>query len=409
LLIAILQGKRSVFRQDIEQAMHTAAKAELYEEAARFRDQLFALDESAQQQNIVFERPIDADVVGFAYLGSYVAGSWWRVREGAVQDVLHAFVELPISGDYEAAELQVLHLLCPQGERQIPLVLEKSYTADVLAVWFGAEHTPVLAPNGIKKICTNILQLAKTDAEKELAHFKETPAKKTAVQQLQDALSLPTALQRIECYDISHLGGTGTVASMIVFLDGKAAKNHYRRFSLDDTPSSDDYEAMATVLTRRTTSSTNHETDESFSQLPSLIVVDGGKGQLERAQQVLSQAGNLWDNVPVISLAKRQEEVFLPHKKIPLNLSRNHSASLLLQRIRDEAHRFAVTYQRKKRTNSLKSTLEIIPGIGPKTITLLRTTFGSLNDIQEGDFLKLINCIGKKRATIVMEYLLGNK
>jgi excinuclease ABC subunit C len=198
----------------------------------------------------------------------------------------------------------------------------------------------------------------------------------SALTDLQEVLGLPEAPLRIECFDVSHLGGTKVVGSMVVFEDGLPKKSHYRKFNIADT--TDDTDSIAQLVRRRVARLDEDSDDEAngFAYPPGLLIVDGGRPQVEAAARALRESGH--DHIPVCGLAKRLEEVWLPSDAFPVILPRNSNALFLLQRVRDEAHRFAITFQRAKRKSDIKSELSDIPGIGPSRVSALLKHFGSV-------------------------------
>jgi excinuclease ABC subunit C len=230
-----------------------------------------------------------------------------------------------------------------------------------------------------------------------------------ALAELQSAFSLTLPPNRIECYDVSHTQGVATVGAMVVFEQGVPAKKMYRKFNIDSTSigAPDDFASMEEMLTRRfkrwqasseTPSAPGAKADESFSFLPDLIIVDGGKGQLGRAVKVLEEFG-LFGKVPVVGLAKREEEIFFPHKSEPLLLGRHSQGLYLVQRIRDEAHRYGITAHRARRTKQgMASRLDSIPGIGPARRKSLLRHFGSVDKIRAATLDELATVAGMNRA-----------
>jgi excinuclease ABC subunit C len=207
-------------------------------------------------------------------------------------------------------------------------------------------------------------------------------ARTQALTDIQEALGLDEAPLRIECYDVSHLGGTNIVASMVVFEDGLPLKNSYRKFAIKEY--ADDLEALSQVLRRRLARLDEDEADpgdgtsarKRFAYRPGLILVDGGEPQVNAAAAVLEELGI--DDIPVAGIAKRLEEVWLPGESFPVILPRNSEALFLIQRLRDEAHRFAITFQRQKRKNDISSVLSEVPGLGPARVKVLLAHFGSV-------------------------------
>ena len=230
-----------------------------------------------------------------------------------------------------------------------------------------------------------------------------------ALSDLQTYLKLPEPPNRIECYDVSHTQGVATVGAMVVFEQGVPAKRLYRRFNIDSTSigKPDDFASMEEMLIRRfrrwkgsqeIETGVGSKKDESFSFLPDLIIIDGGKGQLSRIVKVLEDF-DLTDKILVVGLAKQEEEIFFPHKSEPLLLPRHSQGLYLVQRIRDEAHRFGITAHRKKRTKlGLASQLDSIPGIGPTRRKALLKHFGSVDKIKEASIEELITVKGMNEA-----------
>ena len=235
-----------------------------------------------------------------------------------------------------------------------------------------------------------------------------------AMAELQEELSLPTDLRRMECYDISHIQGTNTVASMAVFEDGKPKSSEYRRFKIKTVEGVDDFESMREVLRRRfkrmadarakgnrpEDNGTNSK-DASWGSFPDLVLIDGGKGQLSAALEVFLEMG--LDNVPLASLAKENEWLYVPHTPEPIVLARNSQALYLVQRIRDEAHRFAITYHRNLRSkSSLKSPIDLVTGIGPKRKRMLLRRFGSVSGIKQASLDEIAAVPGLTRSLAIL-------
>jgi excinuclease ABC subunit C len=245
----------------------------------------------------------------------------------------------------------------------------------------------------------DLVQMAAENASETLQALRaqwqaDSHKQEQALGELQAALNLSAPPNRIECYDVSHTQGVATVGAMIVFEQGTPAKNLYRKFNIDSTSigAPDDFASMEEMLTRRfrrwkgsqeTESGPGAKPDASFSFLPDLIIIDGGKGQLGRVVKVLEQF-DLFDKVPVVGLAKQEEEIFFPHNSRPLLLPRHSQGLYLVQRIRDEAHRFGITAHRARRSKQgLASQLDSIPGIGPARRKALLKHFGSMDKIRE--------------------------
>jgi excinuclease ABC subunit C len=251
----------------------------------------------------------------------------------------------------------------------------------------------------------DLVQMAAENASETLQALRaqwqaDAHKQETALSELQNELKLPSPPNRIECYDVSHTQGVATIGAMIVFEQGVPSKKLYRKFNIDSTSigKPDDFASMEEMLTRRfrrwkgsqeTESGPGSKPDASFSFLPDLIIIDGGKGQLSRVVKVLEDF-ELFGKVPVVGLAKQEEEIFFPHNSQPLILPRHSQGLYLVQRIRDEAHRYGITAHRKKRSKlGLASQLDSIPGIGPNRRKALLKHFGSMDKIREATIEEL--------------------
>jgi excinuclease ABC subunit C len=225
--------------------------------------------------------------------------------------------------------------------------------------------------------------------QSRLKHLSDEMKMMVAMTELADALDLPRLPRRIECYDNSNLQGTNPVASMVVFQDGKPAKKEYRRFTVKTVVGADDFATMKEIIGRRfrRAAEADEETEGKWTTLPDLVIIDGGKGQLNAALQALEEVGM---DVPICGLAKEQEEIFLPGRKDSIMLPRDAQALFLVQRVRDEAHRFAVTFHRSRRSKAtFQSKLDEVPGIGPKKKKALIKAFGSVKGIREASIEEL--------------------
>jgi excinuclease ABC subunit C len=265
-----------------------------------------------------------------------------------------------------------------------------------------------------------LVQMAAENATETLSALRaqwqaDTHKQEQALAELQDSLKLSEPPNRIECYDISNTQGTATVGSMVVFEQGVPSKKLYRRFNVASIPGApDDFASMEEVLTRRfrrwlsaqeMEADPGAKKDASFSFLPDLIIIDGGKGQLSRVVKVLEQF-ELSDQVPVVGLAKREEEIFSPNKSKPTTLPRHSQALYLVQRIRDEAHRFAITAHRKRRSKlGLASQLDAVPGIGPARRKALLKHFGSIDKIRNASIDELTTVVPANTAEAIKTHL----
>ena len=256
-----------------------------------------------------------------------------------------------------------------------------------------------------KKLVCLAISNGKEYLEKSLGILKTKEMKTIgAIERLSNVLKLSSVPYRIECYDISHIGGTNNVASMVVFLNGEPVKKHYRKFNIKTVESNNDFASMQEVLTRRLSELANSK-DQSFSSKPNLIVLDGGKGQLSSVLEVL-QEKNV--DIPLCSLAKQDEEIFVPNQTEAIHLSKSDVALQVLQRIRDEAHKFAITFHRSKRSkNMTKSKLDEVIGIGKVKKQLLFEKFGSIENIKNASIkeLMLVNGITESQAIEILKIL----
>ena len=381
--VDFLRGRLGAVERGIEQDMAAAADAREFERAALLRDRLAAVRHVHERQTARVEGVEAFDVIGLHQGEPGANMQVFRVRDGAVVDRQAFYVENAVGRD--AAEVLEEFLLefywdgaAVPSEVVAPLD-DGDGVAGVLAARRGAKVRVHAAQRGPKR---RLLQMAQHNAElaaqaevERLA--RSSTARIEALERLRDGLGLDRLPLRIECYDISNLGEQHVVGSMVVFEGGVARKAHYRKFALRDAEGQDDFAMMNQVVRRRfERHAIAADYDESFATLPDLVVVDGGKGQLSAAQAALRDAGVELD---LISLAKQREEVFVPGHRDPLPLPPDDKGSLLLQRIRDEAHRFAVTYHRQRRDADLRkaSVFDELPQIGPARRRRILEHFGS--------------------------------
>jgi excinuclease ABC subunit C len=402
-----LQGRTDELMKRLKQQMREASEALAFEEAAEYRDRLQALESVLERQKIVSAQLQDQDVIGFARRDDEASVVVLFVREGKLVGREHFMLtgaaELP-DEELMAAFLKQYYTdaaLVPQYLLLQVAVAEEATIQEWLSGLRGKKAYLRVPQRGEKR---RLVELAHENAEELLGgevlkrkHRYEQG--ESAVEELQSYLQLPEPPQRMECYDISNLQGTDSVGSMVVFVDGRPDKSEYRRFKLRTVEGSDDFASLQEVLYRRfkrglqereELSEKGHAAaaEAKFAQFPDLIVIDGGKGQLSAALEVLETL-NL-DHIPVFGLAKREEELFAPERSEPLAVPRDSDALQLLQRLRDEAHRFAVKYHRKLRQKrSIKSELDDIRGIGEKRRVALLKHFGSLDNIRSASVEEL--------------------
>jgi excinuclease ABC subunit C len=385
--VQFLRGRLGAVERDIERAMADAAEAREFEKAALLRDRLEAVRHVHERQAARIDSAEAFDVIGL-YQGDPGANvQVFRVRDGAVVDRQTFYVDNAVGRDAQAVLEEFLLEFYWDGNGVPPLVVAPleggaSELAVVLAARRGAAVEVRRAQRGPKR---RLLALAQRNAE--LAGQVEVEraqrrrqSRVEALEGLRDALGLDELPLRIECYDISNLGEDQVVGSMVVFEGGVAKKGHYRKFALRGLAGQDDVAAMGEVLRRRfarlADATAAEDYDESFAARPSLVVVDGGKGQLGAAAGVVRDAGV---ELPLAGLAKQREEVFVPGRADPLPLPADDPASLLLQRMRDEAHRFALTFHRQRRGADLRraTIFDGLPQVGPVRRRKILEHFGT--------------------------------
>ncbi|MEO8423570.1 MAG: excinuclease ABC subunit UvrC [Actinomycetota bacterium] len=390
-----LSGNTKPVVARLDHEMRGAAVRQEYEQAAKLRDQLAAARRAMETQEMVLSQPEDLDVVGVAEDDLEAAFQAFIVRGGRVLGrkgwVVDRVEEL------NRAELMAsfVRQLYMERSEVPPRVLVPTLPADreVLESWLtarrGSKVTIGVPERGAKRKLMEVVNQNAAEAfhRHKLRRASDFGARSRALSELAEQLGLPQAPLRIECYDISNLGETDTVGSMVVFEDGLPKRSDYRRFEIKGVPGQDDFASMEEMLRRRF-NRLIRERDEPvtcsrrrFAYPPSLVVVDGGKGQLGVCSKVLADLGL---DIPHIGLAKRLEEVFFPGQPDPLLIRRASEALFVLQHIRDEAHRFAITYHRQKRAKrALASPLDEVPGVGPARKKALLKRFGSLARLRD--------------------------
>lgn len=402
-----LRGRSAELADRLRDRMRDAAGREAFEEAALLRDRIAAVDRTVEQQQIVSSRAIDQDVVALEREGGEVEVALLRVREGRVAGATtHGFSEVQIDDAAVLASFLAQHYASDvSGEVPEELILPVVLDDDgALEAWMrdrAGRRVAVRVPQ--RGAARERMVMAETNARMSLARrLSAKDSVSRALDELGEQLGLGSAPRRIECFDVSTLNGVLPVASRVVFEDGRPATSAFRRYRLRPELGGDDYACLREALTRRIA-----RADED--PLPDLLMVDGGKGQLAVAVAALADAGR---SVPVIGLAKERdiaspsprvrrsgglkaERVFLPGKKDPLLLPPASRGLLLLQRVRDESHRFAIEFQRRLRERSGRtSVLEEIPGVGPGKRRALLRHLGSLRGIREASVESLAGVPG---------------
>lgn len=415
---------RSVVRL-LEREMKAAAAAFEYERAAKIRDRLQALENVLERSAVVLaEDAADTDVFGIEYDELAAAVQQFAVRGGRITGtrswVVDTELDLAVGDLVEAVLLSAYETEQPPREIVVPRLPDD---APALEAWLSdrrAKGSVVLraAQRGDKAA---ILQTATLNAKQALGLYKmrrsgDYVARTQALTDIQEALGLDEAPLRIECYDVSHLGGTNIVASMVVFEDGLPLKNSYRKLAIKEY--ADDLEAISQVLRRRLARLEEDEAEppgeeegvrrKRFAYRPGLILVDGGEPQVNAAAAVLRELGIR--DIPVAGIAKRLEEIWLPGESFPVILPRNSEALFLIQRLRDEAHRFAISFQRQKRKNDIASVLSEIPGLGPARVKVLLAHFGSVARLRAAtpEQIAEVKGVGPSLAAAIVGRLTGD-
>ncbi len=415
-----LSGKTSEVKKQLRKEMTGAAKWKYFETAARLRDQLQAIEVLDERQIMMFSQKVSWDFVSIFCDTLSASVNLFKVREGKLIDKENFVYDniLGIPEENRGAAIQQSFL--EMYYAQVTTLPEEVYTQ------YPLQNQPLIktllasrvAENKKKrravKLCVptrgqklKLIRLGKSNAEEYLVKWQRSQATNLdkvheTLEKLKELLDLPQLPRRIEGYDISNIQGTNPVGSMVVAKDGQAAKSEYRKFKIASKQSPDDFLMMKEMLTRRL-ARIHHQNENDRWPVPDLIVVDGGKGQLGVAVEVLEKAKL---QIPVIGLAKRIEEIFLPHNSEPIVLTHDNPVLQLLQRLRDEAHRFGITFHRNLRSKqAIKSALDSIPGIGPKTKKLLKQKIGSVAQIKKTPFENLVELVGNKKAQIIRDSL----
>jgi excinuclease ABC subunit C len=395
-----LSGRGEEILSGLEEEMDQAAEAWNFERAAELRDRVSAVKHVLERQKIVSPRGTNADVVavaqgaggdagvqaGFLRNGKIIGSEFFAMQAGVEDkpgDILSSFVTQFYADAAVVPPTLILQHALPEADRPI--------VADWLRERRGGKVELVTPQRGERRgLVEMVSKSAEENLEQSRLRFLSDEMKMTAaMSELAEALDLPRLPRRIECYDISNLQGTNPVASMVVFEDAKPAKKEYRKFTIKTVVGSNDFAMMKEVITRRFKRAAEQDEAETnkWAALPDLVIVDGGKGQLSAALEGLDDVGM---TVPICGLAKEQEEIFLPGRKDSILLPRDSQALFLVQRVRDEAHRFAVTFHRTRRSKaSFHSKLDDVPGIGPKKKKALIKEFGSVRGIRDASVEEL--------------------
>ncbi|MBE0684466.1 MAG: excinuclease ABC subunit UvrC [Anaerolineaceae bacterium] len=410
-LCDFLDGRTEEIVDRLEVEMAGAAESMAFEKAATIRDQIRAINQIVEKQKVVSTEEKDSDIIALAREDRDACVQIFFIRNGKLigreyfilegteeaqdQEVIKEFLKQFYS---EAANIPSTVLL-PNDIEEMNIIrqwLNTKRSGEKIDIIVPHEGTPVELMNMAKENAVETLKALRSQWE------ADTNRQAEALADLQEAFQLSEPPNRIECYDISNTQGTASVGSMVVFTQGVPNRKLYRRFNIKTVEGPDDFASMEEVLTRRfkrwfnaqEQQNIGEKVDESFALLPDILIVDGGKGQLGKAMKVI-EAFNLIEKFKLVGLAKQEEELFFPHQANSLKLPRNSQGLYLIQRIRDEAHRFAITAHRKRRTiMGLASQLDKVPGIGSHRRKLLLNHFGSIEGIINASDEELLSLPG---------------
>ena len=399
-LMQFLDGRTDPIVKRLQNEMMKASDEMRFEKAASLRDQIQAIEKVVEKQKVITKKQIDSDVIAMAREDGDACVQIFFIRAGKMIGREYFMLE----GTEDSEDAEVMAQFVKQfyteaanvpSEVLLPKEIEEAH---IIKQWLntkrGGRKVQMRVPRRGQP--RQLVEMATENATETLKSLRaqwqaDTHKQEEALSELQEAFNLSVPPNRIECYDISNTQGVAAVGSMVVFTQGVPDKKLYRRFNIKSVVGPDDFASMEETLTRRfrrwqaaqeTTNQPKSRKDASFSFLPDLLIVDGGKGQLSRAVQVLEEF-NLMDRVPVVGLAKREEEVFFPNNPQSILLPRHSQGLYLIQRIRDEAHRFAITAHRRRRSKiGMASALDSIPGIGPAKRKALLQEFGSVDKIR---------------------------
>jgi len=411
---SFLQGKYDELLLELTERMKQAAQSQKYEQAAVWRDRIKAVERISEKQKAMTANFAERDAISLARLDGDGAIHLFGVNEGKLIQSQTFLMEDIGEEDDDSVLSAFIQQHYGNGGRVppevlIPLELEEQ---ELLAQYLGelrGKKVQIHSPQrGDKK---QLLEMAHQNALEVLQKRKARTQRayergKGAMAELANAIGLLDVPSRMECYDISHTQGVDNVASMVVFVDGDAARKEYRRFRIKTVEGADDFKSMHEVITRRLLRAMDpdEESQARFGKLPDLIVIDGGRGQLNAAQEAMHEAGF---EIPMIGLAKRLEEIYVPHLDDTILLNEKSPALHALVRIRDEAHRFAVTYHRSLRASrEVQSALDAIDGIGKTRKKAIMMQYKTMEQLKQAsaEELRLIEGMNQKSAQSVYEY-----
>lgn len=417
-LVSFLSGGDDSIKRELLRHMRNASSEQRYEDAARLRDQLTAIEHVMEKNSVALGLDVDADVFGLKNDELAAAAHQFIVRGGRIRGERSWLVEVELDDSASTLLEQVIQSAY-EGDREPPsqiLVPVLPDNFESLEEALRAQRprggrVRIQVPERGDKV--QLLNRAELNAGENLLRHKlkrasDITARTDALAELQQALGMTEPPLRIECIDVSHLQGTGVVASLVVFEDALPAKSAYRKYGIDQT--TDDTDSIYQVVTRRAAqlnqlAASGQLPDGRYRDRPQLLIVDGGVPQVSAANRALTEAGIT--DIALVGIAKRLEELWLPGDQFPVVLPRSSEALFLVQRVRDEAHRFAITFQRQRRSSSIASQLADIPGLGPKRVKMLLKFFGSVTRLRAATVAELstVPGVGLQLAHTIFEQL----
>lgn len=414
-IATFLSGKTAPIKKELQSQMKQAARAKKFELAARLRDQYQAIEILDEKQITMFAKKVSWDFVSVYSNDLSAAVNLFKVREGKLKDNEQFIFDniLGFNPEYRAQAimqsfLENYYAQATDLPTEIYMQTEPSDSGIVSKLLQSRSKKKIAISVPTRGPKLKLINLGKVNAEEFLLKWQRNQATnadaiKETLEELKKLLKLPNTPRRIEGYDISNTQGTNPVGSMVVIKDGQPAKSEYRKFKITRKQTPDDFLMMREMLERRL-SRVKPENEKDAWPIPDLLVIDGGKGQLGVAVDVLAK---MKLKIPVIGLAKRIEEIFLPYNPEPIVLPHDNPTLQMLQRLRDEAHRFGITFHKSLRSKqAVKSALDTIPGIGPKTKKLLKQKIGTVDQIRRAPIEELAKIVGEAKARTIKAHLI---
>lgn len=390
----ILKGNLAVVEEHFKSQMKEAAQALNFEKAQALKEKLQALERFQSKSLVVNRQLTDIDVVTCASTDEFAYINYMVVKEGAI--IFSKTVEIKKKlGESEDELLSHALLTLREQSRSSNTNVFSNYPITPLPQ--DVKNTVPKIGDKRKLVSLSIKNALEMKKERELLRAEKKTRQNEAVKILQKDLHLLRPPVIIECFDNSNLQGSVPVASMVRFVNAKPDKKNYRHFNIKTVTGPNDFESMKEIVSRR-----YKRIFDSGEKMPDLILIDGGKGQLSSACEALKEL-SLYKKIPIIGIAKRLEEIYYPEDPLPLHINKKSPGLLLLQQIRDEAHRFAITFHRQKRSKSqVNSEIEEFKGVGSKTVTKLLQRFKSVKKIKEASYEELADLIGSTKAKIIL-------